>query len=101
MPGGAGELPLWSLLLPLGFHLRHLLYRLKQPRPPGDAVGLQGGGDRQTDGLLGAAQVRYHEIIAIQEINKEYQQQKTNQRSPMDGPAKKHPQYRGEARGVI
>lgn len=56
--------------------------------------------DAQKEAILTYAK-RQDLFIAIQEINKEYQQQKTNQRSPMDGPARKHPQYRGEARGVI
>lgn len=36
-------------------------------------------------------------IIAIQEISKEYQQQKTSRRSVMDGSTKKPPQFLGEA----
>ena len=62
MPGGAGELPSWSVPPPLGVHLRHPLYYLEQPCAAGDAIGFQGRCDRQTDGFLCPALVRHHKI---------------------------------------
>ena len=40
-------------------------------------------------------------IIAIQEINKEYQRQETNQHSRMGGSARKPQQYHAEAGAII
>ena len=39
-----------------------LLDHLEQPRPPGDAVGLQRRGDRQADGLFGPGGVGHHQV---------------------------------------
>ena len=60
--GGTGELPPRRGAEPLGVDLPDVLYHLKQPSPAGDSPGFQAGGDRQTDGLLGAAQVRHHKV---------------------------------------
>ena len=56
------ELPPGGLLPPLGVHLRHPLHHLKQPRPPGNTIGFEGGCDNQTDGFIRPALVRYHRI---------------------------------------
>ena len=62
MPGGAGELPSGGFLPPLGVYLRHPLHHFKQPCPPGNAIRFEGGRDRQTDGFIGPALVRHHQI---------------------------------------
>ena len=45
--------------------------------------------------------VKFGEPIAIQEIIKEYQRQKTNQRSRKGGSARKPQQYHAEAEVII
>ena len=45
-----------------GIDLRNLLHHLKQPGPSGNTKGLQGRGDRQTNGLFRTAAVSYHQI---------------------------------------
>ena len=60
--GRTGKPASGRLLLPQGVHLPHLLHHLKEPRPPGDPVRLEGRGYRQTDGLLRAAYVRHDQI---------------------------------------
>ena len=46
----------------LGVDLRHLLHHLKEPGPPGNAVGFQGGGHRETDGFLRPAGIGHHKM---------------------------------------
>ena len=60
--GGAGEAPSGRGAQALGVHLFDPLHHLEQPRPAGDAIGFQRGRDRQTDGLLRAAQVCHHKV---------------------------------------
>ncbi len=50
--------------------------------------------------LFGSA-LKLNAIIAIQEIIKEYQRQKTNQRSRKGGSARKPQQYHAEAEVII
>ena len=61
-PGGAGELVAGGVPLPPGVHLRHLLDHLKEPGAAPNAVGFQGGGDSQADGLVCAALVCHHQV---------------------------------------
>ena len=46
----------------VGVDLRHLLHHLKEPGPPGNAVGFQGGGHCQAYGFLRPAGIGYHEM---------------------------------------
>ena len=62
VPGGAGEPPARGLPLPPGIDLLDLLHHLKEPGPAGNAVGFQGGGHGQADGLVRAALVRHHQV---------------------------------------
>ena len=52
---------------PPGIDALYLLHDLKEPRPPGDAVGLQRRGNCKADGLLRAALIR-HDQIGCQRI---------------------------------
>ena len=60
--GAANELSPRRQALPMGIRLPDLLNHLEEPGPAWDAVGFQGGGYRQADGLLRAAAVRHHQI---------------------------------------
>ena len=60
--GGAGKGMVRRGLLTVGIDVTHLLNDLKQTGASGDAIGLQGRGHSQTDGLLRAAHVGYHQI---------------------------------------
>ena len=51
-----------GVLQALVVHGLHPLHHLKQPRPAGDAVGFEGRGHREADGLLGAGGVGHHEV---------------------------------------
>ena len=55
-------MPARGLPLPLGIDLPHPLHHLEQPGPTGNAIGFQGWGDRQADGLFRAALVRHHQV---------------------------------------
>ena len=62
VPGGAGEPPARGLPLPPEVDLLDLLHHLKEPRPAGDAVGFEGGGHGQADGLVRPPFVRHHQV---------------------------------------
>ena len=62
VPGGGGELPARGFPLALPVDLLHPLHHLEQPGAAGNAVGLQGGGHRQADGLFRAGLVRHHQV---------------------------------------
>ena len=48
--------------LSLGVHLLDLLDDFKETGSAGDAVGLEGWGDGQTDGLFGTAQIGNYQV---------------------------------------
>ena len=62
LPGGPGEFSPGSSHQPPPVDLLHLLPDLEEPGPARDPVGLEGRGDRQTDGFVGAALVGHHQI---------------------------------------
>ena len=64
IPALSCELPSGSSAAPQGIHLLHLLDDLKQPGPSGYAVGFQGRGDGETDGLVCPAVVRHNQMRA-------------------------------------
>ncbi len=49
-------------LQPLGIHLPDTLHHLKQPRPPRDAVRLEGRRHGKADGFFGAGSIRHHHV---------------------------------------
>ena len=65
LPGiiaGSGKSPVGGNKLPGGIGLFYLGNGLKKPGTAGDAILFQRRGDRQTDGLLRPALIRYHQI---------------------------------------
>ena len=62
VPGGAGEPPSGRLAEAAGVDLPDLFHHLEQPGPPRQAIGLQGGGHRQADGLFRPGGVRHHQV---------------------------------------
>ena len=62
VPGGAGEPPARGLPLPPDIYFLYLLHHLKESGPAGDAIGFQGGGHGQADGLVRPPLVRHHQV---------------------------------------
>ena len=62
VPGGVGKPPGGGLPLPPEVDLLDLLHHLEEPGPARNAVGFQGWGHGQADGLIRPPLIRHHQI---------------------------------------